>query len=560
MLQVVQAFLEPAVASPVVVVYRRTESVELRSLAVEDDLAAVVFHTIDCTFAVVKLQREAVARHGGEVFGFLYRRTLHRSCHRRQGRLLAGSLHGQLLFHLHEALLGPRHILTQQELNLHKVFAFGGQLAVVVGQGVSHLLARAEDVARTLEGGAFLYLLPVFPQGPYHIDIGQRLEVALVEDFNLALRHVYCLDAHVLIDLLHFIVLGLGLMAGEEDAVHAEHAAVGLVAEVASVGQVAVARLRVVVVECLVHPVPNGGSTEEVGRLDSFPVVDEVAHGVAHRVGIFGYVEGVLDVVLARHGTAHPRDGGILVGAHVHDVVVALVLNGARGVELMEGVVGRHEVLARSGLVAQRPDDHGRMVDVRMCQLHDAGHVGCLELGHVRQGGVAVVVFVAFEVGLIFQIDAILVAEVVPVRIIGIVRVAHVVDVAALHQHDFLFHLLHRDGVARSRIDFLTVHALQLHRLSINIIVASGQSELVFAGRRILDFDLAETQGGGERLHHAALLVLQLTHQYITIGSLGRPLAGSVNGHHGLRGNLVTRLHLGQRISAIHAFHQLILI
>ena len=349
-------------------------------------------------------------------------------------------------------------------------------------------------------------------------------------------------------------------MAGEEDTVHTEHTAVGLVAEVASVGQVAVARLRVVVVERLVHPVPDGGSAEEVGRLDSFPVVDEVAHGITHRVSVFRYVEGVLDVVLACHSTTHPRDGRILVGTHVHDVVVALVLNGARGIELMEGIVGRHKVLARPGLVAQRPDDYRRMVDVCMCQLHDACHVGRLKFGHMRQRGITVIILVAFDVGLILQIDAILVAEVVPVRIAGVVRVAHVVDVATLHQHDFLFHLLHRYSVACSQIDFLTVDTFQLHRLAVHVVVASGQSELVFAGRRILDFDLAEAQSGRERLYDTAFLILQLAHQYITIGSFGRPLARTEYGYLRLRTELATLLHFVQLKCAAYAFHQLIVI
>ena len=226
----------------------------------------------------------------------------------------------------------------------------------------------------------------------------------------------------------------------------------------------------------------------------------------------------------------------------------------------MEGIVGRHKVLARPGLVAQRPDDYRRMVDVCMCQLHDACHVGRLKFGHMRQRGITVIILVAFDVGLILQIDAILVAEVVPVRIVGVVRVAHMVDVATLHQHDFLFHLLHRDSVACSRIDFLTVDTFQLHRLAVHVVVASGQSELVFAGRRILDFDLAEAQSGRERLYDTAFLILQLAHQYITIGRLGRPLARTGYGYLRLRTEIATLLHFVQLKCAAYAFHQLIVI
>ena len=382
----------------------------------------------------------------------------------------------------------------------------------------------------------------------------------LVEDLYLAALHVHGLHADVLVHLAHLVEGRLGRVVGEEDAVHAEHAAVGLVAEVASVGPVAVARLRVIVVDGLVHPVPDGGAAEEVGRFDGVPVVHQVAHGVAHRVGVLRHVEGVLDVVLARHGSLHPGDGRILVRAHVHDVIVALVLHGARGVEGVQGLIGCREVLARSGLVAQRPDDHRGMVDVGVGQLHDTGHVGGLKLRHVRERRCSVVVLVALDVGLVLQVDAVLVAGVVPVGVAGIVRVAHVVDVAALHQHHFFRHLAAGDGLSGLGTDLLPVHAFQLHRSAVDVVVASCQPELVLRGGRVLDFHLAEAEGRGEGLHHLALLVLQLAHQGVAVGSLRRPLGGlgHVEGGHRRGGGALQGL-LDGRCSA-DPFHQGVLV
>lgn len=104
-------------------------------------------------------------------------------------------------------------------------------------------------------------------------------------------------------------------MSREENTVHTEHTIVRLVTEIASVGQVLLTRLRVVVVQRLVHPVPDGRSAEEVGRLDSLPVVFQVTAGITHGVRVFRDVERILHIVRTLHGLACPGDGRILVGA-----------------------------------------------------------------------------------------------------------------------------------------------------------------------------------------------------------------------------------------------------
>ena len=172
-------------------------------------------------------------------------------------------------------------------------------------------------------------------------------------------------------------------MSREENTVHTEHTVVRLVTEIASVGQVLLTRLRVVVVQRLVHPVPDGRSAEEVGRFDGLPVVFQVTAGISHGVCVFRNVERIFHVVRTLHGLACPGDGRILVGTHIHDVVVPFVLYRAGRIIRLDGIVGSHEILARTGLVTQRPDDNRRMVDVRMHQFHHAGYMRILEFRHV---------------------------------------------------------------------------------------------------------------------------------------------------------------------------------
>ena len=242
-------------------------------------------------------------------------------------------------------------------------------------------------------------------------------------------------------------------------------------------------------------------------------------------------MERILQLVLALNGSLHPCDGWILVGTHVHDVVVALILNRATGVVSLDGIVAVHEGLARTSLVTQTPDHHGRMIDCSVNHLHVSCDVGVAELRNVRQTLLAIVILMALDVCLVLQVDSVLVAEIIPVWSIWIVAVAHVVDVATLHQQYLMLHLFAAHGVACLDIVLMTVHTLQLDRLTVQIIVSSRQSELVLFCRSFLDFHLSETNEGRECLHGSALSVLQLAHQCVAMRRFCTPevhLVGSI--------------------------------
>ena len=137
--------------------------------------------------------------------------------------------------------------------------------------------------------------MPAVSQQPIPAVVGREVVgiVVLVEDIErkgvitpLASGRGAGGEAYVLVYLLHFIILRLGLHVAEDDAVHHKLAVVGSIAKVTAIGQVSLPVLRVVI-ERLVDPVPDGPSAEEVGRLDGIPVVLEVAHGIAHGMGIF---------------------------------------------------------------------------------------------------------------------------------------------------------------------------------------------------------------------------------------------------------------------------------
>ena len=280
----------------------------------------------------------------------------------------------------------------------------------------------------------------------------------------------------------------------------------------------------------MVDPVPDGSAAEEVRRLDGIPVVLQVAHGVAHGVSIFRNVERILDVHLSLDGLAHPAHTGILVAAHVDNVVVALILNRTRGVEGFQGIVAGLEVVARSGLVAQTPDDDARVVHMGVGQFHHTSDVCRLPFHGVGERCIAIVILMTLQIGLAFKIDAVFVTEVVEIGIVGIMRGANVVDVGALHHHHLFLHLLARNGMTAFGIRLMTVHTLQLQRLAINKEIPAREEELVVGVLHILDFNRSEAYLCRYGFGGIALQVAQLSHQHVDIRLLGCP---RLDGHQG---------------------------
>ena len=79
------------------------------------------------------------------------------------------------------------------------------------------------------------------------------------------------------------------------------------------------------------------------------------------------------------------------------------------------------------------------------------------------------------------DIEAILVAKVVPYRVVRIVTCAHGIDVQPLHQLDILKHSLTCNNIATVWVHLMTVDSLEENRLTID------------QHLRVFDFNLAET-------------------------------------------------------------------
>ena len=156
MLQVVQTILEPCivVSDTGIVVSRSTICIELRTIAILDDILAAILQAIDSTGIQVECHLEVAAMDVGTLSRLIYRK-LHRltvlgnSSDRRSSHISA--LHSQLLFHLRISLGSPRHILAQKELNGYEVLALWIEACIIVWQGIEAFFARTHDILGTLQ-------------------------------------------------------------------------------------------------------------------------------------------------------------------------------------------------------------------------------------------------------------------------------------------------------------------------------------------------------------------------------------------------------------------------
>ena len=146
--------------------------------------------------------------------------------------------------------------------------------------------------------------------------------------------------------------------------------------------------------------------------------------------------------------------------------------------------------------------------------LHHIVYTVPYRLGPLRlfgQAMLAISLRVALVVGLVPDVEAVAVAEVVPVFVVGVVAGAHSVDVVGLHQLDVPFHILAAHHVASKGVVFVAVHALDGHGLAVD------------AQQAVLDLHRAETNLLLNRLDGNSIFVFQPDCDGVEIRTLCRP-------------------------------------
>ena len=245
-------------------------------------------------------------------------------------------------------------------------------------------------------------------------------------------------------------------------------------------------RLLWMAMQCLVDEVPVETALEDGILTHKRPIVAQIATRVAHGVVVLTlYKRLVARRILAVCLAVFHRIIHRAVNIGSITMACLLILHRTALVLTLDPLVSLHEVVAHHGLIAQAPGyDRGMVVEVAhvvLVALHNLS-------GKHRLSGcgiLAILETVTLLVGFCHHIDAILVAEVVPTRIVGIVTGSHGVDVQSFHQAYVLQHALHAYHVSTIRIHLMTVGSLDEYRLTVD-------QELA-----VLYFHLAETHLDG---------------------------------------------------------------
>ena len=210
-----------------------------------------------------------------------------------------------------------------------------------------------------------------------------------------------------------------------------------------------------------------------------------------------------IEVVL-HHPGVEPRDDidRLRVGlrtAHVRCdrgcALCTLVVYRACGVELMEP--GRHGsvVGAIATLVAEAPEDDAGVVLVALSHAYHAVHEGVVPVGC---GSQCAPESVGLAVGLVHDVHAYGVAQLIPARTVGIVAETDGIDVGLLHQLKVLKHALlchHTGGIG---VVLMAVDTTNLDGLAVDEQLS------------VLDVDASETDLVRHLLDHGAIGTLQL--------------------------------------------------
>ena len=430
-----------------IVVGQGPEEIGLHRLRGVEHLAAVILQRNQRAF--FDLGREAVAAHGNVRAAVPELQLAH-----------GGAAGGRRHFpqeDLAEILLKPgarpRFIVDKHER--HGEDHFAGGIRGQRNRERDRFGALGREHQPFADAG--LHLFAVDGQAPADLVIRRGNKAMLVAHGDPAVRRVRIHRVQIRIAFFDFIIRGLGLPIGGNDAVRAEIIARAALVEVAAVEPFFLPVLDPA--DRLIHIVPDEAAGHVRPGLEILHVFAEIAQAVFHRVGIFaidhrvirihprghGLVvrrKGVRDVVIQRRrhrllqaqllhhrlGRIHPADE-IALGK----VEIALVMDRAGSVQRKDRLAFMHEILAVAGFIAQRPEADAGVAAV--AQHHAAGavlHRGA-ELRIVARAVFAAHA-VAFDIRLVHHIETQLVAQLIEQLRIRIMARADRVDIRAFHQ------------------------------------------------------------------------------------------------------------------------------
>ena len=238
------------------------------------------------------------------------------------------------------------------------------------------------------------------------------------------------------------------------------------------------------VVDALVYPVPDTSADTHRRTFKNIPVFAEITHTITHGVVIFAHEERLSSGVRALFIRRSFDEIYIRIHLAVDVSKTCGVTSGIGGSFVVDGtciertsrVVSSDKVVACTALITQRPEDNTGVVAV--AQHHALSAVqhhrlpACAsrdDLGVVTAiSSMVVPVFVAFDVGFVHDVKAIIVEHGIHLGLTRIVGGADGVHIGLLHEEDVAKHGGYVHGAALFGVSVLGVNALEEDTLTID--------------------------------------------------------------------------------------------
>ena len=325
----------------------------------------------------------------------------------------------------------------------------------------------------TLRTVAFMMLCTCTTNKPLQLHVVESLEEVLVVNLKASFLQALISNPCILVVVTYLVGMRVQTAIGGDDTVTVKVVvAGGIAAIVATISKYLLTSNLTLIAQTLIHKVPDVATLIVRLLTDQVPVLLKATHRVTHGVSIFALYQWLLNLTASSFALSVFL-APVVISIH-RAVNISLTLytsllklTGTCLVVSLHPVVGLLKVRTVTSLVTQAPYNDAGVVLI-------GNHVTLLTLnvrlfkGNVLgQRMLLVAHTVTLQVALSSQVDTILIAQVVPTWIVGIVTGTYGIDVQLFHYLDILNHALYTYNVATIRIQLVAVGTLNQDRLSI---------------------------------------------------------------------------------------------
>ena len=287
----------------------------------------------------------------------------------------------------------------------------------------------------------------------------------------------------------------------------------------------------------LIHQIPDEAAQRHLIGADILPVFIDTAGGIAHGVGILGHQPGAavgcqilhhiaLGVAMVGEvGTvAHTVGRGVGIARIHHRTGAVLVLEVPQ--QVIHGTAAVISVVAPIALVVVLPDDDAGAVLQLLQSRNTAVEDHFFAQGHLVACTVALKLM-TLQIGLGIDIQAVLIAKIIEIIIVGVVSRGNCVDVVLLHDGNIQLHDLGTDILAVDRICLMAIGTLDQQPLAVDlhlpVILGGGDGMAVCIHLCPGKLDLPEAVLLGHGAHVHAVSRVDREHQIVQVGGFGSP-------------------------------------